>query len=210
MKWIWWGLLKIQSGHHFCPQKDRRMDRRTDGRTYRQTDRWTRWNQHTLPPFNFVEAGVIMNPQITSLVTRYTVTLDTLIPRQNGLHFPHIFKCIFLNENVWIAMEISLNFVPKGPINNIPTMVQIMAWHRPGDKPLSEPMMVNLLMHMCVIGPHVMKFRKILLRADSLNQIWKIYFRNAKQFNFLCICKWNESYQSIIKYMSTSNSETSH
>ena len=25
-----------------------------------------------------------------------------------------------------------------------------MAWHRPGDKPLSEPMMVNLLTHICV------------------------------------------------------------
>ena len=35
-------------------------------------------------------------------------------------------------------------FVPKVRINNIPALVQIMAW-RSGDKPLSEPMMVNLL-----------------------------------------------------------------
>ena len=28
-----------------------------------------------------------------------------------------------------------------------------MAWRRPGDKPLSEPMMVNLLMHICVTRP---------------------------------------------------------
>ena len=47
-----------------------------------------------------------------------------------------IFKCIFWNENVWISIKISLNFVPKGPINNIPALVQIMAWHRPGDKAL--------------------------------------------------------------------------
>ena len=59
----------------------------------------------------------------------------------------------FLNENVWISIEISLKFVPKGPINNIPAMVQIMAWCRPGDKPLSEPMVVSLLMHICVIQP---------------------------------------------------------
>ena len=52
-----------------------------------------------------------------------------------------IFKCIFLNEKVWISIKISLKFVPKGPINNIPTLVQIMAWRRPGDKPLSEPKM---------------------------------------------------------------------
>ena len=35
--------------------------------------------------------------------------------------------------------KISLKFVPKGPINNNPALVQVMAWRRPGDKPLSEP-----------------------------------------------------------------------
>ena len=39
------------------------------------------------------------------------------------------------------------------PINNIPALVQIMAWRRPGDKPLSEPMMVSLLTHICVTRP---------------------------------------------------------
>ena len=68
--------------------------------------------------------------------------LNTLRPRQNGRHFPDgIFKCMFLNENVWIAIEISLKFIPKGLINNIPALVQIMAWRRTGDKPLSEPML---------------------------------------------------------------------
>ena len=37
-----------------------------------------------------------------------------------------------------------MKFVPNGPINNIPALVQIMAWRRPGDKPLSEPMMISL------------------------------------------------------------------
>ena len=37
---------------------------------------------------------------------------------------------------------ISVKFVPKCPNNNIPTLIQIMAWHHPNDKPLSEPMMV--------------------------------------------------------------------
>ena len=79
---------------------------------------------------------------------------NTLRLRQNGRHFPDdIFKCISLNENLWILIEISLNFVPRGPINNIPALVQIMAWRRPGDKPLSEPMMVCLLTHICVTQP---------------------------------------------------------
>ena len=74
------------------------------------------------------------------------IPLNTLRPRQNGRHFPDdIFKCISLNENVWISIKISLNSVPNGPINNIPALVQIMAWRRPGDKPLSEPMMVCLV-----------------------------------------------------------------
>ena len=65
---------------------------------------------------------------------------NTLRPRQNGRHFPdYIFKCIFLNENVLISIKFSLKFIPKGPINNIPALVQIMAWRRPGDKPLPEP-----------------------------------------------------------------------
>ena len=52
-----------------------------------------------------------------------------------------------------ISIKISLKFVPKGPINNIPSLVQIMAWRRPGGKPLSEPTMVSLLMHICVTRP---------------------------------------------------------
>ena len=79
---------------------------------------------------------------------------NTLRPRQHGHLFPDdIFKCIFVNENVWISIKFSLNIVPDGPINNIPALVQIMAWCRLGDKPLSEPMMVLLLMHMCVTRP---------------------------------------------------------
>ena len=99
-------------------------------------------------------------------------TLNTLRPRQNGGHFPDdIFKCIFLNENIWISLKISLNFVPNGRIDNIPALVQIMAWHRPGDKPLSEPMIVSLPTHICVTRPQwvnhcrgvTWKFRQSLL-----------------------------------------------
>ena len=87
---------------------------------------------------------------------------NTLRPRQNGRHFANdVFKCIFLNENVLISLRISLKFVPKGLINNIPPLVQIMAWRRPGDKPLSEPMMVNLLTHICVTQPQWVNSKQI-------------------------------------------------
>ena len=69
--------------------------------------------------------------------------INPLKPRQNCRHFPEdISKCIFLSENVWISIKISLNFVPKGLMNSIPGLIQtvtwLMAWRRPGDKLLSE------------------------------------------------------------------------
>ena len=79
-----------------------------------------------------------------------TIFFNTLRPRQNCCHFTDIFKCIFLNENSLISLKISLKLVPTVRNNNIPSSVQIMAWRRPGDKQLSEPMMVNLLTHIFV------------------------------------------------------------
>ena len=80
--------------------------------------------------------------------------ISTLRPRQNGHHFADdTFEYIFMNENVWISIKISMKFVPKGPINNIPALVLIMAWRLPGDKPLSEQMMVKSLTHICVNRP---------------------------------------------------------
>ena len=35
---------------------------------------------------------------------------------------------------------------PEGPINSIPGLVQMMARHQPGNKPLSELIIVSLLM----------------------------------------------------------------
>ena len=63
---------------------------------------------------------------------------NTLRLTQNDCHFQdNIFKCIFLNKMI----DILLKFVTKGPINNILALAQIMAWHWPDDKLLSEPMM---------------------------------------------------------------------
>ena len=93
--------------------------------------------------------------RLTDCLARlHTCTNQSLRLRQIGCHFANdMFKCIFFNENVWISIKISLKFVLKGPINNIPALVQIMAWRRPGHKPLSEPLMVSLLTHICVTRP---------------------------------------------------------
>ena len=82
----------------------------------------------------------------TKACASYIVNILRL--RQNGRRFAaDMFKCIFLNESYFILIQISLKFVPRGPISNNPTLVQMMAWRRSGDKPLSEPMMISLLTH---------------------------------------------------------------
>ena len=89
----------------------------------------------------------------------------------NGRHFPNdIFKCIFFNENAWISLKISLKYVPMGPFDNIPALVQIMAWRRPGDKPSSEPMMASLLTRICVTRPQwVNTVRSRILQLTWIN-----------------------------------------
>ena len=114
--------------------------------------------------------------------------VNTLRPRQNGRHFADdSLKGIFLNENVRISIKNSLTFVSRGPINNIPALVQIMAWRRPGDEPLSEPMMVRLPTHICVTRPQWVK---------SLNFAKRYFLYSStrmKLFVFGFKPQWNQS-----------------
>ena len=48
-----------------------------------------------------------------------------------------IFICIFVNEKLSIFIKISLRFVHRGHIDDIPALVLIMAWRRLGDRPFS-------------------------------------------------------------------------
>ena len=100
--------------------------------------------------------------QITIHTSDHKIGINWLRPRLNRRPFADdIFKCIFLNENKGILPRFSLKFVPKVRINNIPPLVQIMAWRRPGDKPLSEPMMVRLPTHICVTRPQWVNNRNL-------------------------------------------------
>ena len=106
------------------------------------------------PSVAFFPSKVYFCQCLTSMLLDACYTVSTLRPRQNGRRLADdTFKRIFLNENVRISIKISLKFFPKGPINNIPSLVQIMAWHRSGDKLLSEPMMVSLPTHICITRP---------------------------------------------------------
>ena len=124
--------------------------------------------------------------------------INTLRPRRNEPHLADdIFKRIFFNENVWISIKISLKFVPKGPINNIPALVQIMAWRRSGDKPLSEPVMVSSPTHICVTRPQWVKrgtsfgtiFRGTWVRIRSLKDaVENSVSKNVGHFVSVLMC----------------------
>ena len=61
----------------------------------------------------------------------------------------HIFKCIFLNRNDRILIQISPKYGPKSPAENKAALVQVMVRRRIGDKPLPEPMMTqfSIILH---------------------------------------------------------------
>ena len=65
--------------------------------------------------------------------------------RHFQMHFLE-WKCLNCGQNF-------TSFVAGGPINNIPSLVQIMARCREGDKPLSEPILVSLLTHIFITRP---------------------------------------------------------
>ena len=48
-----------------------------------------------------------------------------------------------MNEKFCILIQISLKFVPKGPIDNKAALVQVLACRQTGDKPLPEPMVTH-------------------------------------------------------------------
>ena len=60
-----------------------------------------------------------------------------------------LFRCIFQNEKFGTLIKNSLEFVAKGPIDNNPALIEIMAWRRKSEKPLYEPMPTRSLTGIC-------------------------------------------------------------
>ena len=86
--------------------------------------------------FTITDDFVLLDPEDSSLygwVIFPTVDMCTVCPYHVEAEtrwptfFRRHFQMHFFNENVWILIKISLKFVPKGPINNIPTSVQVRA-----------------------------------------------------------------------------------
>ena len=79
--------------------------------------------------------------------------LYKLRPRQNFRFLQMIFSNAFSWLNMYeFRLQFKLNLFRR-LIKNIPALVKIMAWRRPGGKPLFWPMLVSLLTHICVTRP---------------------------------------------------------
>ena len=81
----------------------------------------------------------------------------------------------------WLTFD-WLKFVPNGSINNIPATVQIMAWRRPGDKTLSEPMVVSLPTPICVIWPQWVNWLRVFAYTGELSGKPRFQCHHCKKF----------------------------
>ena len=87
-----------------------------------------------------------------------------------------MFQCIFLIENFLILNEISLKYIPYGLVDNMAALVQIMAWRRTGDRPLSEPMLV------CFIDAYIR-------HSTSMSQS-AVTSHNCSVFRWTCVAQF--------------------
>ena len=88
---------------------------------------WLVWNILENSDDKLISPMQIDADDLVSDISRWSpamIIINTLRQRQIGCHFPDIFKCIFLNGNVWISHKISLKYVPKGLIKNIPVLIR--------------------------------------------------------------------------------------
>ena len=126
------------------------------------------WTQNVWIPPDHRDAWI--QQAIVLQTKQLTWIFNSSPPGQNGRHFSdNVFRCIFVNGKFCILIKISLKLVLKGPINSIPSLVQMMAWRRPGDKPISQPMMVSSLTHICVTRP------QRVINSLRSGEWWHIY-----------------------------------
>ena len=145
------------------------------------------WIFSTTPTIK--EKQIILESDISNLIQmyRYVIISAPLIhwgrDKIDAISLPTFFKSSFLNENIWITIKLSLKFVLRIPINNIPALVQLMSWCQPGYKPLSEPMMVRLSPHICVIR-----------HSASMSEHFKCQISEA---SFMTSCGDQKSWQPV-------------
>ena len=124
---------------------------------------------------------------VTQKMFPFDDVIMSLRPRPNGRRLAdHILKHILFNENIWIAIKISLKFVRMSPIGN--ALVEIMTWRQIGIiKLLSESLVAwftdaYIYIHIYIYislgrnGLNVYcELCKTQSRLNRLNFFWKKY-----------------------------------
>ena len=116
--------------------------------------------------------------------------------------FSRQFQMHFFNENVGILIKISLKLVLNGPINNIPALVLIMAWCRPGDKPLSVTLMVGLSTFLCVTRSQWVHISSPIGFRSRFSQCVDYMRFNEKSFCF----RWQETTKLMLFFNTKTSS----
>ena len=116
-----------------------------------------------------------------------------------------ILQTIFSNAFCLMKM-ISLKFVPKFPINNILALVQIMAWRWPGNKTLTEPMMVCLSTNIRITLPQWVKYTQqtphSLSKKLFCDLAYSSWVQNLIYFCHLSLSTWyNKGLSPLHKIM---------
>ena len=109
------------------------------------------WSQSQYVKFNATPFNNLMTWFHTSVSSH--IEAETKWPSCQSRHLQRHL----LNENIWIVINISIDilltfFFLSGQLTHS-TIDQIMAWRRPDDKSLSEPVRVILLKHIWVTWP---------------------------------------------------------
>ena len=109
------------------------------------------------------------------------------------------------NTSSWMKIyefwsKISLKFIPKGLINNIPALVQIMAWCWPDDKPLSEPVVVRLPTHICITRLNELRNYDLCcnIHVTGAQNFCEIYLQDTTKIGvFIIYFYWGRTHQNF-------------
>ena len=83
--------------------------------------------------------------------------------------FPKAFSWTKMSE---FRLRFNWNLFPRLHLTIIPALIQTTAWRLSGDKPLSGPMMVNLLTHLCVTRSQWVNSLYIFIYAGASKAKW--------------------------------------
>ena len=127
----------------------------------------------------------------------FPALINTLRSKQNVRHFTRRhFRIHFLDWMQDVIKNVLHKFVPKGATDNIPALFQSMALCWPSDKPLSEPMMVSLLTHICATLSQWVN----LVNTSGFSNQYQWYpsiVDDTRGSSFLCISWWRHQMETF-------------